>query len=240
MEVSDMFKLELDISLYFVPPMAESGRGICVTHEFELPFSPSEGMGITGIVFNGSPSPIGCIIKQLTWDIDRQVFFAQNADVMHDLPIALIPLEICRWIDLGWTLGSYESTYEKADGRGTRVQRKPLVCKWKWKDEDTAHEWESIKPRSRPEGFNNLFKAIIREMAMLDNNSAVAYAMDRTKMFFSEEQLDHNDISPAKKFRDAQSKFEGMSFDEQYDWRNRISRRYPRLEQFVLKRPRHT
>ena len=54
-----MFKLELDMELYFVPPMEEIGEGICLTREFELPFPPLTGISLAGVALNGSPSPLG-------------------------------------------------------------------------------------------------------------------------------------------------------------------------------------
>lgn len=233
-----MFKLQLDISLYFVPPMVEQGKGICITHEFDLPFQPSEKIFLAGIVLNGASIPLGYKLNDITWDMDRQVFFAKSSEVLHDFPLASIPLELWNWLDRGWHLGSYEDTYEKADGRAGRIQREPIVCRWDWRDEELTQAWEAMKPRSRLESFNDLFKALIREMAILENNSAVAYAMDRTKMFFPEDQLDKNEGLSAKRFKDAQSKFNEMTYDEMCNWRENVVRRYPHLSQFVAKRPR--
>jgi hypothetical protein len=95
-----------------------------------------------------------------------------------------------------------------------------------------------MKSHSRLESFNSFSMAVIREMAILENNSAVAYAMDRTKLFFPEKQLEKNEGLPAKRLKDAQSKFNKMTYDEMCHWRENVVRRYPHISQFVAKRPR--
>ena len=202
-----MFKLEIDLSLCFVPPMEKQGGGICITRELELPFPPSEDLRLTGVVFDGTPCPEGYKMQELTWDMDRKVFLGRTSSIFQCFPFKEIFLELCDWIERGWCLGSYREKYEKLDGRGRRSSRKPISCEWEYEDEDTIEQWLRMKPKSRPESFNDFFKAIIREMALLHNNSSVAYAMHRTKMFFTEEELENNDASPAKKFKEAQEQF---------------------------------
>src|SRR5208283_2836283 len=107
-----MFALELDVSLCFVPPMDERARGIVVTRTLEMPFPPTEGLFVTGIAMNGQPMAQGFKLKNLTWDLDRQRFFATTSLTSHDFPIAEIPDMIRDWLDRGWQLGSYEDTYE--------------------------------------------------------------------------------------------------------------------------------
>jgi hypothetical protein len=228
-----MFKLNLDVRLYFDPPMVDHGKGVTVTRELDLPFAPTEGLFLGGVVLNGVATPLGYKINEVTWDIDRGVFFANSSSSFTGFPIACIPLEIRSWIDRGWRLGTYEDTYEKEDKRVTRFQRKPIACKWNWEDEDEAEKWPSMRPRSRPENFNQLLKAVVREMALLDNNSAVAYAMYRTHMFFDETELEKNETPAAKKFKEAKAEFDRMDFGQQYDWRQSIARRCPHLEQFL-------
>jgi len=228
-----MFKLHLDMKLYFDPPMADSGRGICVTREFDLPFPPTDDLFLTSVALNGIGSALGYRLDQVTWDVDREVFLADSSSSSVGFPIALIPLEIRDWIDRGWKLGSYEDFYEKPDGRATRFKKEPITYKWKSKDEDTAEKWHQMKPRERPESFNQFFKAIIREMAVLDNNTSVAYAMYRTQMYFDEKELQKNELPPAKKFRDAKVTYEQMTYEEMAAWSRSVIRRYPRLEQFV-------
>jgi hypothetical protein len=75
-------------------------------------------------------------------------------------------------------------------------------------------------------------------MVLLDNNSAVAYAMYRTHMFFDDAELQRNETPAAKKFKDAIAEFDRMNFDQQYDWRQSVARRCPRLEQFLGSRRR--
>jgi hypothetical protein len=50
--VATMFRLELELSVLFVPPIEENGRSITLIRSFKLPFSPTEKLSLTGSVFN--------------------------------------------------------------------------------------------------------------------------------------------------------------------------------------------
>ncbi len=78
-----------------------------------------------------------------------------------------------------------------------------------------------------------IFIAIIREMVELGNNTAAAYAMQRTHMYFNDSELKKNDSPPAKKLREAKAAYERMTYQETAAWSRSVIRRYPRLEQFV-------
>ena len=65
-------------------------------------------------------------------------------------------------------------------------------------------------------------------MARLRNNEATAYAIDRTKMLFSEERL-KEESKTAVRFCDARKEFLAMTSDQQYDWRERVLRTHPTL-----------
>ncbi len=231
----DMFKLDIDMALYFVEPMSEHGQGIRVTRRFELPFVPYPGLLLNALSLNGGDIAMGYKIEEITWDVDREVFFGRTSTINHCVPIAFIPLDIRSWLDRGWRFGSYEDTYGKHDGRSKRAKRKRLKCEWDWsEDDEVVDQWSQKSSRSRPASFNTLLRAVVREMARLHNNLPVAYAIAKTKRFFTESQLkDNNDRLP-KKFRDARAEFSLMSFDQQYDWAQSDIRRYPRLEQFLM------
>lgn len=233
-----MFKLNLDMNLYFTPPMTDVGRGICVTREFELPFPPTADVFVTAEVFNGVATPLGYNLNDLTWDIDRETFFAHTGTPLVDDPIALIPMKIQSWIDRGWRLGSYESTYEQEEGRTTRFKRRPIPCTWDDTDDETASEWERMKPSERPESFNKLFDAVIREMLILNNNPAVAYAMRHTHIYIGEEEAERAATPAAMKFQNAKEEYERKDFDAQYKWRDDLLRRCPHLDQFLILPPK--
>ena len=95
-----MFRLELDLLLYFVPPMDEHGAGIAVTRALELPFMPSPDIMIWSKEIDESPEPMGFKINDLIWDIDRQVFLA-NTCLIDSGPMALAPHSIQAWVDRG-------------------------------------------------------------------------------------------------------------------------------------------
>lgn len=235
-----MFKLNIDAILYFDPPMVAEGKGITMTREFQIPFPPAEDIALTGVALNGRVMSLGFALEGITWDIDREVFFAKTTSSYFGEPIASIPLELRSWIERGWKLGSYEDTYEKQDRRASRFHRKPIRCTWNWEDDEVAAEWEGTKPSKRPAAFNKLFDAIIREMAVLDNNCAVAYAMRHTHVYLGTHEIDKAETAIAKKFRDAMSQYVSKGFDWQYDWRHNLARKCPHLDQFVMNSPRRT
>ena len=94
-----MFKLELDLVLYFVPPMDEHSQGIRLTYSLELPFLPTNGLYLAGVAMDDPLSPLGFRINDLTWNLDRQFFMATTQLTNHDFPIATIPDEIGNWIE---------------------------------------------------------------------------------------------------------------------------------------------
>jgi hypothetical protein len=117
-----MFKLELDVSLYYDPPMDEHGQGIGLTRIFEIPFHPSSGLYLTGGGLTDPPDAIGFKIEDVTWDLDRQVFLADTSLFSKDLPIAFIPDELRAWMTRGWRLGSSSEAYEEAVYSGREAE----------------------------------------------------------------------------------------------------------------------
>ena len=220
-----MFKLELDLLLYFIPPMDERGQGIRLTRLLELPFPPTNGLHLAGIALDDPPCPLGFRINDLTWDLDRQVFMATTHLTIQNDPIATIPYEIGSWIDRGWRLGSYEDAYEQPEDTEDDSSEVTTESVDEW-DED--NRLPTMNPRSRPRVFNKFLRALVREMARLRNNESIAYAIDRTKMFFDEKRL-KEDSKAAIRFRDAQNEFSAMTWDQQYDWREKVIRTHPRL-----------
>ncbi len=229
-----MFNLELDMVLYFVGPMAENADGIRVTRQFELPFAPTPDVFLSGFALNGDDIAMGYKIEDIHWDIDRAIFFAHTCLFSHDIPLAFIPLEVQSWLDRGWRLGSYEELFGRVDGRSRRRKREPIPYDWDWSlDDDEVNEWPRLSPQKRPPAFNMLLKAIVRELARADNNLATAYAIAKSRRYFTEFELESDNGKSAGMFRDALAKFQQLDFDQQYDWKQRVVRRYPRLEQFI-------
>jgi hypothetical protein len=75
--------------------------------------------------------------------------------------------------------------------------------------------------------------AALREMVRL-HNVGVAYAMAKTKRYFTELQLEDNDAPAATRFSDALKEYAQLDFDQSYDWEQSVLRRYPRFEQFLM------
>lgn len=142
----------------------------------------------------------------------------------------MIPHEI-RWIiRQGWKFGSFVDDYKVGTTRGRK--RGPIsglkIAEW---NEDEVESWEQSKSSGRPSEFNIAWKSIIATLAQLHNNVATAFAMNRTAIFFdapADPNLD--DCSEAqRRYLAAQEEYSSMTFDQQWQWRDAILRRYPRL-----------
>ena len=105
----------------------------------------------------------------------------------------------------------------------------PDIYEW---DEDEMNEWPGKSPRQRPAFFELIFGAMIRTMAELHSNSATAYAMDKTKRYFEEEQLKNND-KWWHKWRALEYEFSQLPMPKQWAWRDRMTGKYPSLGQLA-------
>ncbi len=231
---NQMFRLEIDLSIHFVPPMDEHGPGIRLTQSFELPFPPFDRLSLTGNAFNPySPSPEGFPLKGVTWDVDRRVFLANIVLDCHDHPIALISDELRTWIESGWRLGSLSAAYEQADTDDEPTGQDDLNLESVDDGEELEERLQGMRPRSRPPDFNKLLRAFAREMTVIGNNLQTAYAIDRTQMFFSQAEL-RGDPSPSKQaYSRALAEFDGMSNEERFQWQERVAGRHSRLDRIV-------
>ncbi|MBL1217956.1 MAG: hypothetical protein D8M59_10730 [Planctomycetes bacterium] len=227
---TDHYTLQVEISLYFIPPMTEAGRGIGLLQHFRLPFVPVHGMILTGGAFNTSPSPEGYMLRDVTWDVDREMFLATSSLHMYGEPLGLVPEEIAEWYARGWRLGHNVDWYEEATPEPDEViedegcTEDDIVRD----DIEVMHTWER---RRRPRDYNLGFRALIRTMAESYNNLSVAYAMKETGRCLSE---DHSlKAAPEKaqrQWNEAIEAYLSMTWDEQDKWRCRICRTYPRLD----------
>jgi hypothetical protein len=225
-----MFKVELAISLYYVPPMDEHGRGICLTRTFELPFVPTTGLIVADGGLADHEDHEGFKLNGVTWDMDRQLFTAKTSLVSMNFPVAFIADELRTWVERGWRLASLEASDEAScEPEADEETNATLTLD----EEEEAEKWPSMKPRSRPAEFNELFRALIREMAGLYNNWPSAYAMDQTKMLFSETELRENRTAEKDRFRETQFEFERMPIHQQIAWQQKVIRKYPRLDRIV-------
>lgn len=210
--------------------MDEHGPSIRLTRSFELPFPPTEGLCLTGAAFNPySPSPEGFPLKGLTWDMDRGVFLASIILVCQDHPIALIKDELRAWIESGWQMGSLSAAYETTESDDEPVGEENLEPDW----EEQEERLPTLRPRSRPREFNKLLRALVREMATIGNNWRVAYAIDRTQMFFTDAELRESSSQSKRAFEGALAEFDRMPSEEQFRWQERVTRRHPRLDRIV-------
>jgi hypothetical protein len=116
------FRVELDMHLYFVPPMDEHGAGIIVTRIVDLPFPPFNGLAIHGKTMSECPDPLGFRLEDVTWDVDRSVFLARTSLISQKFPFSYIADEIAAWIGRGWRLDSYADPYQQQDDDDLEVQ----------------------------------------------------------------------------------------------------------------------
>lgn len=97
--IERVYRLELDLDLYFVPPMEANHGGITVTQTFTLPFPPSSDLAICGRQIEEHSDPHGLVLHDVVWDMDREVFTAHTSLESQALPIAEIPNAIRAWTD---------------------------------------------------------------------------------------------------------------------------------------------
>jgi hypothetical protein len=233
------FTVELDLVLHFVPPMSPHSNGLVLTRKFQLPFPPYDGLLVFSNKMDDCPDPEGMMLKHVVWDIDRRIFLART-QIQHDmLPIALIPVEVRSWIDLGWRLGSCRDKYavEYPDDEVQEASPRPDSLEdeasWPELDEDELESWATLPPRKRPARFNRLLRALVRHMSETYDNLSVAYAMDQTKRYFDEEEVKKSDNPAVDAWRKAEQAFMSMSDDEQTKWQKHVERHYPRLDRLI-------
>lgn len=227
----DRYKIHLDLVLRFVPPMVSHGEGISLTRIVELPFPPFNGLGLFARNLELCTEPVGMNLTDVIWDLDRELFLAKTSIDM-EMPIADIVVEIRTWIESGWRLGSFLDDYDT----DREKQREPSVeiagddCSFEGERTDL---WPRMRPSKRPQAFNVLFQATVRKMVEIHNNIAVAYAMAKTHLFFTEEEVKRLHDKDVLRFRDACYEYEQMPIDGQIKWIKRIKRAFPRLEQLL-------
>lgn len=207
--------------------MREHGGGIHLTREIRLPFTPFNGLQVCGRQIDTAPGPEGFVLKDVIWDVDREVFLGHVEMVSHDLPIAEIPADLKSWTDLGWRMGSYADKYESSDGQETDDAVEES------KAGNEKDEWESmlqhptLSPRQRPKELNLVMRAMIRTMVEENNDLTTAYAMDKTKRFFSKDQLEKNESKPAQQWNAAIREYIDMDWQQQWGWREAVMRTHP-------------
>lgn len=227
-----MYKVEVECQHLFVPLMDEHGPGIGLMRTIELPFAPTSDLTICGKQLDTAPGPAGITLTDITWDMDREVFLATCTRVAVDFPIAIIPGELQSWVDLGWRFGSHEETYDTEAAE--QPETLPPLTSPDTDNDETMNRWLTERPAKRPPAFNLLLKAMVRTMAKLLNNWDVAYAIDKTQMFFTDRQLKDDSSAAADRWRKARSAFQGLSPQQKFAWRDRVMRKYPHIKQFVL------
>ncbi len=86
-------------------------------------------------------------------------------------------------------------------------------------------------PQGREKAFNDAFKAMVRFMIEVNNNPAVAYAIDKTDRVVSPENVELLSEDDIDEWNAACEQFESMSPKKQDAWIDRVLRTYPKLEE---------
>ncbi len=233
-----MFDLQLDLKMYFIPPMDENGNAIRLTRKLNLPFPPYDDVRIYDASIDPYPMFEGTPLKNVVWDMSRSRFTADTYFIQHDTPLIDIPGELAAWIQLGWRLGSYlddmvddvpdpfaehDDDLNAAELESTAVGTEPEI------DEVIP----TLPARKRPKEFNKLFNSLIRVVAEERSGTATVYAMWKTKRLFTEEQLKDNESKAAKQFRDAIAEFQLMTHAQRFEWSDKVCQYLPRIERVV-------
>jgi hypothetical protein len=237
-----MFALQLDLKMYFIPPMDEKGNAIRLTRKLELPFPPYNDLAIYNAAIDTHPIHEGMQLKNVVWDMGRSRFTAETTLEQYDLPLVHIPAELASWVEIGWRLGSYlddlaeDATDDFADESGDDEISKELSGS-NTPQADLLDDPDDIIPtlpsRQRDKSFNKLFRALIRVVAEEQPGTATVYAMWKTSRLFTDEQLEDNETKGARQFRQAVEEFNQMGFSQQFDWSMKVCRSLPRIDRIV-------
>ncbi len=220
-----MYTLHLDLKINFLPPMQEHGPGIVLTRAIKIPFPPHDGLILHSQAIDECSGPEGFMIKQVIWDIDREVFLARTELVDSGTPIGAIVYQIQNWLDRGWELGSYRDTYPETVKPPPRPRGRRRRRKTDW--DELERMQENRLPR-RPEWFMDEFRAWVR--FHVDNYSEFwAFAMDQTGVVSPPCQY-KRDGSENTAWNEWQTVLQGygkLSDSDRQAWLRKV-KRYPR------------
>lgn len=231
---SKQFVLELDLEKWFVPPMDDCKSGLRFTRKLELPFPPYTGLSIVGGKLDDCPDPLGLTLKDVRWDIDREVFIARTLMSHHGIPLVQIPDEINNWQDLGWKLGSFLDAYRtEDDAESEEEENEEDIGESEFNIlEDELEILQKQPSRHRTSDFNKRFRSIIRLLVDCENSIHLAYAMHQTKCFFDDHELEKIDNSLSRKYSNAVEEFRKMSTTAQDAWCKSVRRYGARYDRF--------
>jgi hypothetical protein len=229
-----MFKLHLDLEICYSPPMSDRQQGVVLTRSLGLPFPAHKGLILHSTRMDeATDPPIGIQLREVMWDVDRQVFLARASIIEHDHPMDLIPQHLKSWIARGWRIGSWKDNYVADDESG---------------DDDVTiaidggdDEWERSEAlrrsprRRRTTETNATYRAVIRHLAETYDRMEFAYAFDKTGRLFTEQELADEAQDPqVARFRAAMLEFAEMRDELQAAWRSKVMR-YRGLASLVRK-----
>jgi hypothetical protein len=222
------YPIELDVRLSFDPPMSDGGAAIVVSRRIELPFVPYNGVQIYCRAWDDCPEPIGLALKDVTWDMDRQLFLAVAHHGYSDFPIATIPDEVRTWVARGWRLGSWMDWYERREATAGPADERASPDTWLIDgDEPDFERMHLLPPERRPAVFNRFWKALIRQMIESYADRPTAYAMDKSGTWRPDDGDSNGSLRRA--WTQHTEDFNRLSVDEQIAWEDRV-RKYPSLE----------
>lgn len=206
-----------------------------MTRTIELPFPPSRDNLVFSKDWEGQDfdEPLGYVLKEITWDMDRNRFVADTEMFITGIPIDMIPFEILHLVYQGWKYGSYKDQYQTERKRGRKRSKLVAIPECDW-DYEEAEAWDE-NPKGRPKEFKLILHAVVSTMAELRNNCGVAYAMLKTGRYFDIDAGDsRSELSLLeRRFQDAIRDYESLSSERQWDWSERVKRRYPQLRDIV-------
>jgi hypothetical protein len=236
-----MFDLQLDLKMYFIPPMEENRNAIRLTRKLQLPFAPYNELAVYNPAMDTYPMQEGMTLKNVVWDMQRSRFTAETTFEQHDLPLVHIAAELASWVKIGWRMGSYlddlaedmpddfdDANNDAEPEETSEVESPEIECAI-----DPDDLIPTLPPRKRDKSFNKLFRALIRVVAEEQPGTPTTYAMWKSGRLFSEKQLKDNDTMPAKQFQQAMEEFRRMDFSKQFDWSMKVCRFLPRIDRVV-------
>jgi hypothetical protein len=238
-----MYQLDLDMHLVFDPLMGDEGPGIVVSRRVEVPFAPHNGMRLYSSSWDVCwvDGPHGFELRDVVFDIDRQVFLAMARAEHSGYALAQIDCEVQWWLERGWKLGSHRDDYRR---RAEKEYEAEMAAESNGASAPNPYDGvdiemvQTLPPEQRPPQFNRLFKALIRHLAndYWDDygraNAATAYAMDATNRYPAPAGLHKPEQEALRAWDEKRAEFEQISVEQREKWLRRVNR-YPALSSLL-------
>jgi hypothetical protein len=125
----------------------------------------------------------------------------------------------------GWRPGSFEDRYHGDDDQDDDlVVDNDHEADRNAVDFDELERLEQESPRKRPKKLNQLIKSLVRAMVEAGDDSAAAYALDKTGLVYTEREAHQSKDERAQAWIRAYREHEELNDAEWRRWRRKVKR----------------